>query len=86
MATQHDNLDSGNFVNITLGATFIIIAVSYLVSGMDKAQSKELAATNNVQSIVVERNEVRDAQLAGVNAGDVDLAAAKNKVIESYNN
>ncbi len=28
MATQHDNLDSGNLVNITLGATFIIIAVA----------------------------------------------------------
>ncbi|MBC8370799.1 MAG: hypothetical protein H8E25_12450 [Planctomycetes bacterium] len=86
MAIQHDDLDNGNLVNITLGATFIVIAVSYLVSGMHKVRQQELSADNNVQSIVAERVELRASQVAGINAGDVNLADAKKKVIESYNN
>ncbi|MFT7517039.1 MAG: hypothetical protein ACI84O_000827 [Myxococcota bacterium] len=87
MAIQHDDLDSSNLINITLAATFLIIATSYLASGLYKVQAQEFAADNNVQSIVAERIVLRDAQLAGIDStGEINLADAKKQVIESYNN
>ncbi|MDP6962664.1 MAG: hypothetical protein QGF46_00700 [Planctomycetota bacterium] len=86
MAVQHDNLDNMSLANITLASTFLIIATVYLVAGLDKSRATDLAATNNVQSIVEERQEIHQKQMDGVNSGDMSLADAKQQVIESYKN
>ena len=88
MAVQKDDLPNVSLVNTTLATTFIIIALSYLSSGLYKRRSLDLEGERNVQSIVAERVELRQQQIDGVAVEVVTdkLAESKQQVIDSYNN
>jgi hypothetical protein len=88
MAVQHDDLPNLSLVNTTLATLFIIIAVSYWSSGIYKRRALDLESERNVQSIVAERIELRQEQVAPfVKYVRVDtLDDAKQQVIDSYNN
>ncbi len=88
MAVQHDDLPNLSLVNTTLATLFIIIAVSYWSSGIYKRRALDLESERNVQSIVAERLELRQEQVAPfVKYNRVDtLDDAKQQVIDSYNN
>jgi hypothetical protein len=87
MAVQKDDLPNVSLVNTTLATTFIIIALSYLSSGLYKRRSLDLEGERNVQSIVAERVELRQQQIDGVAVKVVTdkLAESKQQVIDSYN-
>jgi hypothetical protein len=88
MAVQKDDLPNVSLVNTTLATTFIIIALSYISSGLYKRRTLDLEGARNVQSIVAERVELRQQQIDGVAVKVVTdkLAESKQQVIDSYNN
>jgi hypothetical protein len=88
MAVQKDDLPNVSLVNTTLATTFIIIALSYISSGLYKRRALDLEGARNVQSIVAERVELRQQQIDGVAVKVVTdkLAESKQQVIDSYNN
>ncbi|MDE0585808.1 MAG: hypothetical protein OSB63_04235 [Planctomycetota bacterium] len=88
MAVQKDDLPNVSLVNTTLATTFIIIALSYISSGLYKRRVLDLEGARNVQSIVAERVELRQQQIDGVAVKVVTdkLAESKQQVIDSYNN
>lgn len=78
MATQNDDIDVGHLVRIGLIGTFLIIAISYAVTGLDFFHSSDLSTARIAEAQVVKHLEAPSVeQLA-------DIEAARAAILKRY--
>ena len=78
MATQHDDIDVPHLVRIGLIGTFITIAISYAVTGLDYFQDDYIVKQRRAASHVVEHQEAPSADALA------DTEAARQAVLQRY--
>ena len=78
MATQHDDIDVGLLVRVGLIGTFLTIAISYAVTGLDYVQGDYLSEKRATESHVEEHVEAPSAEALA------DTEAARAAVLKRY--